>query len=220
MKTTFYALLCLGFISLAPLGLAAPAKAAPKLDTVLEKIQSVWDKTKSFKAPFKQNVESKLMGSQEVTEGLITVVKPDRFRWESKTDGTIQIIKKKQLTFVQPKAQRGRTVVDIYADFAKKADARVLDFLAGNVQIKKLYKPKLLDEKANFIRLELTPLGKSEETYIAEIDKKSYLLHALTYETEETKTRLEFRDPTTNEKVDDALFEYKPSKEDIVNRTN
>ncbi|MCB0404198.1 MAG: outer membrane lipoprotein carrier protein LolA [Bdellovibrionales bacterium] len=194
------------------------AYPAVKLETVLQEVQSVWDKTKTFTAPFKQSVESKLMGNTERTEGIILVVKPDRFRWESKTDGTIQIINKKLLTLVQPKAQRGRTVVDIYPNFAKKADARVLDFLAGNVQIKKLYKPKLLDQKGNFVRLELTPLGKKEETYIAEIDKKSYLLHALTYETEETKTRLEFHNPKVNQTIDEKLFEYTPGKEDIVNR--
>lgn len=199
---------------------SSAALPAPKLETVLQEVQSVWDKTKTFKAPFQQSVESKLMGTTEQSEGLILVVKPDRFRWESKTDGTIQIINKKILTLVQPKAQRGRTVVDIYPDFAKKADARVLDFLAGNVQIKKLYKPKLLDQKGNFIRLELVPLGKKEETYIAEIDKKSYLLHALSYETEETKTRLEFQNPRANETIDEKLFEYTPGKEDIVNRTN
>ncbi len=206
------------FLMIGAFNLLAATPPTPDMPKLLKETQAAWKAAKTFKSPFSQSVKSKFMGTSDVSEGTITVVKPDRFRWESKTDGSIQILKGKELTLVQPKAQRGKTVVDIYPDFSKQADPKFLDLLAGTVDLAQQYTPKFISQNDTQVVVDLKAKKADQPSYIAEISKKGYLLLALSYEDESTLTRMEFKDPQTNASIDEGLFSYQPAADDIVNR--
>lgn len=193
-----------------------PTPAKPKIDELLDHVQVAWKDVKTYQSPFHQTVRSKALKTEEKAAGTLTLMKPDRFRWESTTDGTLQIISGNRLTQVQPKAQRDKNVVDIYKDVSKRFDPRLLQLLAGTIDLREHYKPRLGKQSKKTQEIVLAPKRKGEETYIAEIDRESYLLVALAFETEDTRTRLELTKPVINTDLDAKLFEYAVSSNDIV----
>lgn len=213
MKRLLAGLTLLGSLTLAA---PAPTPKAEPIDPLLEKVQAAWKEVKTFRSPFKQTVKSKGLGTTEESTGTLTLQKPDKFRWESATDGTLQIINGKQMTQVQPKAQRNRNVVDVYRDVSKRFDPRLLQLLAGNIDLREHYRPKLGKGTKRAHSIVLVPKRKGEETYIAEIDRESYLLTALSFETEDTRTRLELTNPVINGELDAKTFEYAIGSSDIV----
>jgi len=195
-----------------------PKAQTPEMvvNLTLAKIQKVWDKARTYQADFNQTVISKTLGARDESRGKLYILKPSKLRWQSTTDGSAQIMNGKRLTHIQPNAQRGRTVVDIYKDFSKNVDAKFYDFLAGNIKLKNHYNAKLLDSKGNIIRLRLTPKKVGDQTYIAEVDKKSYLLVALITDSADTRTLMRFSNIKINIPVKAELFEYKKKKEHII----
>ena len=185
---------------------------------VMTKFQGVFAKTKSFKAAFTQSVFSKIMETTDSSTGTIYVSRPDKFRWESKTEGFTQIINGKKLWHVQPEAKRGKTLVTIYNDFTQKADPQFLQFITGKLKIKDHYTWKLLKNEKDSLTVKLTPKKKGSEPYIAEIDKKRYFLASLSYETADTKTKVSFNELQLDVPLEDKLFEYKVNSDDIVQK--
>ena len=183
---------------------------------VAGKFQKSWDTMKSYQANFKQIVFSKRMGTRDETEGLLSVIKPDKLRWETKTDGSVQILNGKKMINVQENKRRKNRVVDIYSDVRKVTSSTPLNFLSGKSKFKDIYHIKLLSETPKAAELKLSPKKEGEETLIAEVDKASYFLRSLTTENAESRVRIEFSDIKTNAKLDKGLFEFKPDPKDVV----
>lgn len=192
-----------------------PPQAKP-LDKLVGKLQKVWDETTSYEAKFKQHIFSKQIGTHDENEGVISVQKPNKIRWDSKTEGSVQIISGKKLTFIQTNRRRGTTTVDVYNDISKKVDVAPLRFLGGSIKFRDTYTISLLKENEKMLSMRLAPKGKSTETYIAEFDRQSYLLLSLTTETAETRARIDFLETKINALLDKQLFEYKPKPTDVV----
>jgi len=184
----------------------------------LQKLQKSWDTIRTFQASFTQVVFAKRLGTRDESQGVVYILKPNKFRWESTSDDSFQIMNGNQLTSVQTNKRRGTRFVDVYHDISKVVDAKPMNFLAGKIKFAELYEAKLLSETEKLLELKLTPKGGAEETYIAEIDKGSYLFHALTTDSVDTRVRMEFSNIKTNLKLNGKLFEFKPTSQDVVNR--
>lgn len=204
MKIFAFCLLASGF-----------AHAAPS-DKALDKLQAAWDQTKSYQADFTQNVTSKGSGMQEDPgEGTLTVVKPNRLRWEDRAAHTLQILNgKKHWDIAENVRRKSRTVThreDISALMAKSA----LAILAGNGKFKEYYKVKLVSETDKEAVLQLNPKTDTSETLIAKIDKNGYVLRSLTTESSDSKVVVEFKNIKRNATFPDDLFVYKKQENDV-----
>lgn len=205
-----------------PLASATPAPDPGKkagdiaLGQIIENLQKTWDATKSYETSFKQSVSSKRMGTKDESAGTLSVIKPDKLRWESTTDGSIQIMNGKKLVLIQENRRRKNRVVDMYQDLSKAVDTRPLRFLAGKAKFKDVYNIRLVSQNGTMAELKLVPKEDASETLIAEIDKNSYFLRSLTTDSVDSKVRIDFSGIKTNVTLDDAQFEYKPKQKDVV----
>src|SRR5262249_36234851 len=143
--------------------------AQPAPAKLLDAVQTAWDDTKTYQAAFKQVVFAKRLGTRDESEGTISVMKPNRIRWESSTDGTIQIMNENKLWVVQHNRRRDTIVVDVYQDLKKAIDAKPLAFLSGKSKFKDLYRLELLQETPTGAELRCTPPGAAGEHLVAEI---------------------------------------------------
>ena len=183
---------------------------------ILDKFQTTWDATKTYQASFQQSVFDKRLGTRETFEGDISIAKPSRLRWESKTDQSLQILNQKKLIHIQTNARRKVRTVDIYLDSSKTADTRMLNLLAGKVKFKQVYEAKLLQETPTAFELKLIPKSPQWDPYLAEIDKESYLLRALTSDSNDSRVRIDFKQPKQGMELEDALFTYEKKADDVV----
>ncbi|MFM8314765.1 MAG: LolA family protein [Deltaproteobacteria bacterium] len=190
--------------------------AKTPLTETLDKLQSSWDKTQSYQAEFKQSVYSKKLHTKDESTGTIYVSKPGKIRWEIPAQKTVQILNGNRLIVIKENKRRKTTVVDIFKDISKSVDIKSLAFLSGTASFKETYTSVLGAEDIEKIELKFTPKTSPSESYLAEIDKKSYLLRALTTETADSKVRIEFMNTKTNSSSDLSLFEYQPKPKDIV----
>jgi len=203
--------------------LELPAARAPKrpseVSKQLAKLQASWDAMKSFQTDFTQAVSSKAMVGlpPDETTGVLYVQRPSKLRWESKTDGSFQIVSDDELKVVR-KNQRGTTLVDIYTNIGKAAGAKPLNFLTGKAKFNSLYRAELTNQTPETVTLKLVPRDGSRETYIAEISKDGYFLETLTTDTEDTTVVLKFANLRRNLPLDRSLFEYTAKPSDVVHR--
>jgi len=199
--------------------IASPGTQSKNLaNEIMIKFQKKFEATKSFEAQFVQTVFSKAFGTSDISKGTVYVLKPNRFRWESTSEGSIQIINGKKMTYIQPKARNNRTVVTIYEDFTKQADPKFLEFLTGKIKLKAHYRWSLVKNKKASVVVKLTPQKKGAETYIAEIDKTRYFLTALGTDSADAKTDVVFSQVRLNSDPEPKLFEYQIKSDDIVHK--
>jgi len=190
--------------------------AAGLVGPLVEKLQTSWDEAKSYKAKFKQVLFYKRMGTREETVGTLYVAKPGKMRWESDTDGVIQIMNGKKLWVIKPNKRRGIQVVDVFSDLKKIMDPRPLSFLSGTGKLKDLYETELLKETGTLAEIKFFPKTAATDSLIAEIDKESYLLRSLTTDSSDSRARTEFTHTEVNPTLEEKLFEYKVLPTDVV----
>lgn len=220
MRTFF---LALALLSTSCVAAPKPTTAPTPADVVINKMQSAWDEVKTFKAKFKQEVFSKQLGGEpDTSEGTLAISKPSLLRWESETEGTLSLVTDKDLTVVKKGLRKGTVTVDIYKKRKQAFIPKSLSFLTGKGKFKALYKYELIEENDKSAKLKLTPKdvpkGETGESYIAEINKDSYLLRALTTETVDTRVVTSFTEIEVNPKLGSELFQYKPQPTDIIHR--
>jgi outer membrane lipoprotein-sorting protein len=224
MRKTCLVLMTAALIAAAPAWAKKAKKKAPtkvdqsqsRVSDILDKMQEAWDGRNSYQSAFKQTVLSKEIGTTDESTGTVYVVKPNKLRWESQNGSSIQILNGKKLIVMQENKRRGNRVVDIWADSTTAVNAKSLNFLAGKMRFKDLYRGELVSETPEKIQLRLISKGDPAETYVAEIDKASYVLRSLITETNDSRITLEFSDTKTNAVIDDKQFEYQPDSKDVV----
>ncbi len=191
-------------------------KVAGLVGPLVEKLQSSWDEAKSYKAKFKQVIFYKSMGTREETVGTLYVAKPGKMRWESDTDGVVQIMNGQKLWVIKPNKRRGFQTVDVFSDLKKIMDPRPLAFLSGTGKFKELYETELLSETGKLAEIKFFPRTAASDSLIAEIDKESYLLRSLTTNSSDSRARTEFTQTEVNPSLEEKLFEYKILPTDVV----
>lgn len=213
--TVFVILTLIGSSSPLPAKKKSSEPKAVALHELLNKFQTMWDATKSYQTRFKQVTYAKTVGTRDELMGTLYVKKPDKLRWES-DDGNVEIVNGKKLTSLQKNRRTQAVTVDIFNDISKRMDTKALYFLAGATKLRDLYDCSLGDENKNIVEVNLKPKDKSPESYVATINKTSYLLSSLTTESVDTRTVLEFVEIKTGVVLPDTLFDYRRSGKDIV----
>lgn len=200
----------------APLafGLSAtktPAKSTTtrKVVSLVERVQEKWDDTKRYQAKFEQTIRSKQLGTEDVSNGLVSVVKPTKLRWHSTTDGSIQILNGKKLILIEPNERRKIRNITIYEDASAQTNLKLIDFLSGKSKLKSHYTAKLVKDSADSAQIELTPKSGEGEKILASVDKKTYFLSGLITEDVENRIEVRFTEAKIDPELDDKLFEYK-----------
>ncbi len=207
----------IGLSNIALAGKLKPLNTAAGLPgPIVEKLQKTWDSAKTYKADFKQILFQKRMGTREESAGTLFVSKPGKLRWESKTDGQIQIMNGKQLWVIKPNKRRGIQVVDVFRDLKKIMDPKPMAFLSGTGKFKELYQTELLKEDNKMAEIRFFPKAETSDSLIAEIDKESYGLRSLTTDSPDSRARTEFSNTEVNPTLDEKLFEYKVQPSDVV----
>ncbi|NBX68396.1 MAG: outer membrane lipoprotein carrier protein LolA [Proteobacteria bacterium] len=206
----------LSFKWMLGIGLCHLSLGTTPLTDALSKLQNSWDNTKNYQSNFKQVVFSKKLHTKDETRGTIFVSKPGKIRWEIPDQNLIQILNGNRMTQIKENKRRKKTVVDIFRDISKSVDLKSLGFLSGTASFKESYNAVLGAEDTEKIELKLTPKSSPNETYLAEIDKKSYFLRALTTDTADSKVRIDFLKTEINTNLESSLFEYQPKPTDTV----
>ncbi len=199
------------------LSLFLPLHSKPKsIEPLISGFEKAWAEVKSYQSDFKQTIISKELGSSEESTGTLSVSKPGRLRWESNTEGSIQILNGPKYYNIQENKRRGNRVVDVYKNVKKTANLKPLAFLTENFKVREVYQVKLASETKDLAELKLQVKGHPEEVLVAEIDKKSYLLRALVTENSESRVRIELLNTKANLALPDSLFEYQAGPKDLV----
>ncbi|NBW98378.1 outer membrane lipoprotein carrier protein LolA [bacterium] len=185
-------------------------------DATIEEVQRAWDQIKSYQADFHQIIRSKTLGTQEETQGTLSVLKPLKLRWECPLSGTLQILNGKELWQIKKSKRRKRLQVEHYTDISQQIDLRTLTFLADQANIVNSYKYQVLSSSKDRLVLALMPKTGGEETLLAEILKPGYLLGALKMESSGSETRITFKNIRTNIPLKDSWFKYQASPDDVV----
>ncbi len=185
-------------------------------EAALAKLQASWDETKSYSADFKQTVKSKGTGMDEDPSlGTLSVVKPDKLRWEDKTAHTTQILSGKQHWDIAENARRKSRTVTHRPDVSSLMARSALAILVGAGKFKDFYRVKLVSQNAKEAVLELVPKTDASETLIAKIDKNGYVLRSLTTDSADSKVVVEFSNIQRGAKFEDKLFEYEKRENDV-----
>jgi chaperone LolA len=203
-------------IALLILSWACLSGAASDSESALAKLQASWDETKSYSADFTQTVKSKGTGMDEdPSSGTLSVVKPNKLRWEDKTAHTTQILNGKQHWEISENVRRKSRTVTHRPDVSALMARSALAILAGAGKFKDFYKVKLVSQNAKEAVLELIPKTDASETLIAKIDKNGYVLRSLTTDSADSKVIVEFHNIQRGAKFGDKLFEYEKRENDV-----
>jgi chaperone LolA len=185
-------------------------------DKALAKLQEAWDETKSYQADFTQTVKSKGSGlDEDPSSGTLSVVKPNKLRWEDKTSKASQILNGKQHWEIAENVRRKSRTVTHRADVSGLMARSALAILVGAGKFKDFYNVKLLSQDSKKATLQLIPKTDASETLIAEIDKNGYVLRSLTTDSADSKVVVEFKNIQRNTKFPDKLFEYEKRDGDV-----
>ena len=179
------------------------------------------DSKKSPAPSLTQQKDSLLDMNREEIHGLVRVKRPDKVRWQSDPVGlssTLQILRGNTMIFVRHNARHGGTVVDIYQSLKHTSDLRPLEFLSGAKSLDHLYFVTLLSQDRAAAFLRLSPKHGQGESFVIEIDKKTFVLKAIITEGFDTITRVTFSDFKFDAELAESTFDYKPTAEDIVNK--
>ncbi len=183
----------------------------------IEALQKSWEGTQSYEAQFTQTIESKGTGiPEEPSSGVLSVVKPDKLRWEDKTAKTVQILNGDDLWDIVENPRRKSRAVTHHTDVTKSLAKSSLQILAGRGKFVDFYKVKLLSETPKEAVLQLIPKTDTNETLIAKIDKSSYVLRSLTTDSKDSKVVVVFDKIRRNPKFPKQLFTYEKQPNDVV----
>ncbi len=202
------------FLLLLPLSFAKPVTDGKEFAAV-ERLQASLAQTTSYEAAFTQTVHSKGMGPEDPSTGTLSVIKPDKLRWEDRTTLVTQILNGDEYwELTENKRRKSRTVT--YQKGVRKHLSRTsFSVLSGSGKFQDFYRVKLVSESPTEAVLELVAKALPHESLIAKIDKNGYVLRSLTTETPDSKVVLEFSQVRRNPRFEPERFRYVKQDGDV-----
>lgn len=202
------------FLLLAPpsFGKTAPGE---KESAAIERLQASLAQTTSYEAQFTQTVHSKGMGAEDPSTGTLSVIKPDKLRWEDKTTLVTQILNGDEYWELTENKRRKSRTVTYQKGVRKHLSKTSFSILSGNGKFQDFYVVKLLSESPSEAVLGLTSKAPPHESLIAKIDKNGYVLRSLTTETPDSKVVLEFSQIRRNPRFEPERFRYVKQDGDV-----
>lgn len=172
-------------------------------------LQSVYDKTTSFEADFKQTYWNKLFDRTDKSEGRLSYQKPGKMRWDYLKPNTKSfILNKNTLWMVEPEDK----IAYINRCFQSDALTASLVFLGGKGKLSEQF--KIVTQKTG--ELVLTPKIKNPvlEQLILVVDPKtSRVTQSTLIDADGNKNEFKFENRRYNRKISAKQFEYQASKD-------
>jgi len=190
----------------------AAAKSEPSANEVAENVQKFYDKTKSFKAAFKQRYQVKAYNKRKDSEGQVIFEKPGKMSWRYTNNGNRVVSDGKLIKVYEAENKQ------MYEQPIEKSQyPAALSFLVGGGNLKKAFKLRKLDSKQlqfeggyvlEGVPKEATPAYQKMLIYV---DANTYQARrVLLLDAQGNRNRFDFLTPTVNDKIPNGEFEFKP----------
>ncbi len=189
---------------------------------VATRLQAMYEKTKDFKAAFRQEYKSKALDRTKVSSGYIYVKKPGLMRWDYMKPRPKNFVADGKALFIYD-PQLEQVMVD--RSFSGSSMSTAVSFLWG--------KGKLVDDfiisfskggtKGDFYTLELLPKTKARFTkLIFVVDKKTFRVkETLVVDPGGNTNRITFSKMKTNVGLKDEAFHFQiPNGVDVIEAPN
>jgi outer membrane lipoprotein carrier protein len=198
---------------LAGLPLASAQGAVPISATELaDRVQNFYDKSKTFRAQFKQRYFIAAYRKTKDSHGAVTFQKPGKMSWRYSSNGN-RVVSDGKLIKVYEKDNK-----QMYEQSIEKSQyPAALSFLLGGAKLKKEFHLKKLDAKdlryeGGYVLLaipkETTPAYQKLLLYI---DAGTYQVRrVLMIDAQQNRNRFDFEAPVVNKPVDPTEFTFQP----------
>jgi outer membrane lipoprotein carrier protein len=192
---------------------AAPAKKGePSANEVAASVQKFYDRTKTFKAGFKQRYHVKAYNKQKDSQGSVTFEKPGKMSWRYTSNGNRVVSDGKLIKIYEADNKQ------MYEQTMKNSQyPAALAFLVGGGNLKKEFKLRKLNAKQmkyeggyvlEGVPKEPTPAYQKILLYV---DAGTYQVRrVLLLDAQGNRNRFDFLTPSVNQKVAANEFSFKP----------
>jgi outer membrane lipoprotein carrier protein len=190
---------------------AAPKKGLSP-NEVAENVQKFYDKTKTFKAGFKQRYMVRAYNKRKDSQGQVIFEKPGKMSWRYTSNGNRVVSDGKVIKVYEADNKQ------MYEQpLGKSQYPAALAFLVGGGNLKKSFKLRKLDEKQmqfeggyvlEGVPKEATPAYQKILLYV---DANTYQVRrVLLLDAQGNRNRFDFITPAVNTKVPPNEFSFKP----------
>lgn len=195
-----------------------PAPAAPKgnpevtAEEIAGRVQSFYDKTKTFRANFKQTYFIRPTGIEKKSFGEVIFAKPGKMSWRYKNNGNRVTADGHVIRVYE---QENKQMFE--SDMGKSAYPAALSFLVGEGKLQQSFALKKLDARqmkfeGGFV-LEAKPKEATPayQTMILYVDAATaQVRRVLLVDAQGNRNRFDFTSPTVNAKVEATEFTFAP----------
>lgn len=209
----------------APAGVAAdalaqapapkPAPPAPPLsraEKIADRVQTIYDKTKTFRATFKQAYTVKAYNKTKESTGSVMFEKPGKMSWRYTNNGN-RVVSDGRLIKVYEKENR-----QMYEQpMGKSAYPAALAFLVGQGNLRSSFKLSMLDPKQSNFEGGFVLIGEPKEATPAYqkmflyVDGATYQVRrVLLIDAQGNKNRFDFSKPQVNLRPPPGEFVFMP----------
>lgn len=192
-----------------------PAQAVAGADETIDKVQSVFDKTKSMKAGFTQVLESKGFGITGQYGGTVYILKPSKMLWRyAEPKGRTLVSDGSKLWLYDPE-DKIAYYDEVKGYLHEKSPAL---FLAGEKTLRELFtislvEPGKMDKLDEVVRLKLTPKSPQAgvKGFLLTVDGKTYgMVELLMVDHLGNRNKITFHDVERGVEIDPSIFSFTP----------
>jgi outer membrane lipoprotein carrier protein len=199
---------------------ASPAAAPerPSAAEVVAALQARYDSTASFRAAFRQEIESLALGQKLDSRGTVYYRRPGRMRWEFVAPEKQTVVADGRSIWMYQEAQRQVVKMELASAFRTTTP---LSFLVGLGKLRDDFDAELAPGPvADVVRLRLRPREKDGDVGALELELApgTYdIVGAVVTDATGGMTRWRFSDLERNVALDDTLFSFVvPEGVDVV----
>lgn len=190
---------------------AAPAKE-PDANTVADRVQAFYDRTKTFQADFKQKYVIPVHNKTKDSQGSVVFEKPGKMSWRYTNNGN-RVVSDGKIIKVYEKENK-----QMYEESLSKSQyPAALAFLVGGGNLKKSFRLKKLDARQMKFEGGYVLMGEPREPtpayqkMILYVDAGTYQVRrVLLLDAQGNKNRFDFIKPVVNQKVAENEFQFTP----------
>ncbi|MCA9626207.1 MAG: outer membrane lipoprotein carrier protein LolA [Myxococcales bacterium] len=188
------------------------AKKGPRSKEIAKRVQTFYDKTKTFQAGFKQRYWIKKYNKYKNSNGQVVFEKPGKMSWRYKNNGNRVVSDGKKIKVYEAEEKQ------MYEqDIDKSQYPAALAFLTGGGSLRKAFRLRKLDSKRMKFEGGYVLLGKPRKPTPAYtkvlfyIDgKTNQVRRVMLIDAEGNRNTFDFLSPSVNKKTPKGEFDFKP----------
>jgi outer membrane lipoprotein carrier protein len=197
---------------------AAPATDGPDVAQVVRDLQARYDRTASFRAAFRQEIESLAFGQKLDSGGMVYYRRPGRMRWEFAVPERQTVVADGQMLWMYQEAQAQVVKMELANAFRTTTP---MSFLVGLGKLREDFHAELAPSTVpDTIRLRLRPRAAGADVGALELELSADtydIVGAVVTDATGGTTRWRFSDLERNVALADDLFSFTvPDGVDVV----